>query len=597
MTIAALGAAFWSKNGTAELVNHLWQSTVVVGIAWLLALALRKNHARVRYWVWMVASVKFLLPFSVLIAAGAWLRSLLPVHFAAQPAVANAMEQIAQPLPLTPLPQATPAAIAAHHADWLPMALVAVWICGALVVAVRFGRGWWRVQKAKRAARPAELAVAVPVFLSPAPIEPGIFGILRPVLLLPEGILERLSPQQLRAVIAHEVCHLRRRDNLTFAVHMIVEVLFWFYPPVWWVGSRLIDERERACDEAVVQAGGAAQVYAEGILSVCKFYVESPVGCVTGVTGADLKQRIGRIMAEHVARRLSLGRRLLLGGAIALALTVPIMLGLVRAQSSQADDTAAGFTYLKFAVVSIRQNKSGGPIPVKDLGKPTPDGYEMRNMYMIDPILTAYPPTTGGPPFSQQILGQRPAWLAADRYDIEAKVDPADLSDWQNPAKQPAMLRAMLRNMLAERLKLEVHYTAKEEPVYLLVVGKKGPQFKPTVPGESHPGSFPAPGGGRMSLNIKGGEAMTHDYDVSIAQLISLQFHSAGRPVQDRTGLTGKYDVTIVHPQPPGAGTPEVRPIEMSPDETANQLGLKLEPSEGKVEFLVIDHVERPSPN
>jgi uncharacterized protein (TIGR03435 family) len=195
------------------------------------------------------------------------------------------------------------------------------------------------------------------------------------------------------------------------------------------------------------------------------------------------------------------------------------------------------------------------------------------------------------------VLGQRPAWLGTDRFDIEAKVDPADLSDWHNPAKQPAMLRAMLRNMLAERLKLEVHCTAKEEPVYALVVGKNGPQFKQSVPGEPHPGSFPAPGGGRMSMEIKGGEVMIHNYDVSIDQLISLQFRSAGRPVQDRTGLRGKYDVTIVKPLPPGAGTPEVKPVEMSPNEIANQLGLKLEPSEAQVRELVIDHVEKPSPN
>lgn len=57
-------------SGTAALVNHLWQSTAVVVIAWLLAAALKKNHARVRYWVWFAASVKFLLPFSLLIAAG-----------------------------------------------------------------------------------------------------------------------------------------------------------------------------------------------------------------------------------------------------------------------------------------------------------------------------------------------------------------------------------------------------------------------------------------------------------------------------------------------------------------------------------------------
>ena len=67
--------AFWNEAWTAALANHLWQSTAVTGIAWLLSLSLRNNHARTRYWVWMIASVKYLIPFSLLIAAGESLRS------------------------------------------------------------------------------------------------------------------------------------------------------------------------------------------------------------------------------------------------------------------------------------------------------------------------------------------------------------------------------------------------------------------------------------------------------------------------------------------------------------------------------------------
>jgi len=304
-----------------------------------------------------------------------------------------------------------------------------------------------------------------------------------------------------------------------------------------------------------------------------------------------------RIMTEREARRLSLGRILLLCASAGLAFAVPLALGVVRAATSQTGSAAAALKNLRFEAVSIHQNKSGGPIPLGDLGKATPDGYEMRNMYMIDPILTAYPPADGGSPLSEKVLGQQPPWLVTDRWNIDAKVDPADLSDWQNPAKQPAMLRAMLRNMLADRLKLEVHYIEKEEPVYLLVVGKKGPRFKQSVPGESHPGSFPAPGGGGMSMQIKDGLVNFHYFDMTIDQLISLAFHSADRPVQNITGLSGKFDFTVTQPQPHGAGTPEVKPVEMSPVEKANQLGLKLQPAEGQVGELVIDHVEKPSPN
>ena len=87
-------------------------------------------------------------------------------------------------------------------------------------------------------------------------MEPGVFGIFRPVLLVPEGITDRLTPAQWKTILTHELCHVRRRDNLTAAIHMAIEAIFWFHPLVWWIGKRLIDERERACDEEVLLAAG-----------------------------------------------------------------------------------------------------------------------------------------------------------------------------------------------------------------------------------------------------------------------------------------------------------------------------------------------------
>ena len=128
--------AFWNEGWTAALVNHLWQSMVVVGLVWLLAFALRKNHARVRYCVWMAASVKFLFPFSLLMTAGEWLRSWVPAP-AAQPAVVNATEMVTQPFAGEQFFDAATMATAGHHANWMAVMLLAVWICGASVVAIR----------------------------------------------------------------------------------------------------------------------------------------------------------------------------------------------------------------------------------------------------------------------------------------------------------------------------------------------------------------------------------------------------------------------------------------------------------------------------
>jgi beta-lactamase regulating signal transducer with metallopeptidase domain len=105
---------------------------------------------------------------------------------------------------------------------------------------------------------------------------------------------------------------MRRRDNLFAALHMLVEALYWFWPPVWWLGARMITERERACDEAVLRSGSDPQVYAEGILKVCKHYVSSPLACASGISGADLKRRMEEIMENTVVARLNLARKAML---------------------------------------------------------------------------------------------------------------------------------------------------------------------------------------------------------------------------------------------------------------------------------------------
>ncbi len=136
----------------------------------------------------------------------------------------------------------------------------------------------------------------IEIFLSRASLEPGIFGIAQPVLVWPEGISERLDDAHVEAILAHEVGHVRRRDNLFAAIHMLVEAIFWFHPLVWFLGTRLVEEREVACDEEVLELGSERQIYAESILKICEFCVGSPLACVSGVTGADLKKRIVRIM-------------------------------------------------------------------------------------------------------------------------------------------------------------------------------------------------------------------------------------------------------------------------------------------------------------
>jgi bla regulator protein BlaR1 len=318
----------------SPLANHLWQSTLCVAAAWVLTLALRRNRAAVRYWLWMAASVKFLIPFSLLVSIGGQLgrQSALPIT---HPQLSMVMNEISRPFAVpTPALQA----VTSPSSNPIPAILIALWICGFSVSIAVWIRCWRRIRSARHRAVLLPIDFPIPVLSSPARLEPGVFGILKPVLLLPEGITGRLTAAQLEAVLAHELCHVRRRDNLTGSIHLAVETVFWFFPLVWWMRARLVEERERACDEEVLRLGSEPQTYAEGILNVCKSYLAAPAHCVSGVTGSDLKKRVQTILTEGVGSELSIAKKVALTVAGMAALAAPVIVGmmsgrLVRAQS------------------------------------------------------------------------------------------------------------------------------------------------------------------------------------------------------------------------------------------------------------------------
>ncbi len=146
-----------------------------------------------------------------------------------------------------------PQSAAASVSVWQVCLLL--WICGSVLVLGYYGLRWRRIRAVMRQASPVNMAVGLKVMTSPTLLEPAVFGVWRPVLLIPEGLIESLRPAQWKAVLAHELCHVQYRDNLTAALHMVVQAVFWFHPLVWWLGARFVAERERACDEAVLQTG------------------------------------------------------------------------------------------------------------------------------------------------------------------------------------------------------------------------------------------------------------------------------------------------------------------------------------------------------
>ncbi len=161
------------------------------------------------------------------------------------------------------------------------------------------------------------------------------------------SFLEHLNPRQLGAILTHELCHVRRRDNFFAAVHMVVEAIFWFHPLVWWIGSRMVEERELACDEEVLRMGCEPADYVEGILKVCRFYMESPLPCISGVTGADVKKRLRAILAGSIAHELSGARKMTLAAIGLAALAAPVLIGVLNAPAIRAQRRAGGHAEIR----------------------------------------------------------------------------------------------------------------------------------------------------------------------------------------------------------------------------------------------------------
>jgi beta-lactamase regulating signal transducer with metallopeptidase domain len=330
---------------TEVLFDHLWQSTWFVAAAAILIIAFRNNRAKVRFLIWLAASVKFLIPFSLLVLLGKhmhWETAFPVLH--TSPQLALVLSQVGEPTSMvTAHFWKAPLASAATHPNWVAWTVIlGVWCIGFLTVVGRGALQWARLLAVVKASTPLDIRAPIPVRETSTGLEPGVFGIISPVLLLPAGIADHLAPRQLDSILAHELCHWRRKDNLTAAVHVLVAALFWFHPVVWWLGSRMLIERERACDEAVIQSGADREIYAEGILRVCQLYLQPPLSYVAGVSGGTLRERIEEIMTNQVSG-LRLAKKCLLSIAGFAAIAGPIAIGLATdpQATAHAQESAA----------------------------------------------------------------------------------------------------------------------------------------------------------------------------------------------------------------------------------------------------------------
>jgi beta-lactamase regulating signal transducer with metallopeptidase domain len=285
------------------LVHFIWQgATLALALYVFMAYC---RSAVTRYWAGVV---------TLALMAAAPVLTITVIRHAAEPgAAASAYVQTNASLASGAGTQAGSAFAAVANSlpsiNW-PTWFAAMWFIGVLVFALRALGGWILVQRLYRrerhmltpllAARCAALrerlgvSRTVKFYLSHTIDAPAVIGWFRPIVLLPFTALTGLSPEQLEAIIVHELAHIRRLDCFVNLFQIAAETLLFYHPAVWWVSGTVRAERENCCDDIAVAVCGDAGIYARA-LTVVEGWRAMPV-LVMAANSSPLKLRVERLL-------------------------------------------------------------------------------------------------------------------------------------------------------------------------------------------------------------------------------------------------------------------------------------------------------------
>jgi uncharacterized protein (TIGR03435 family) len=276
-----------------------------------------------------------------------------------------------------------------------------------------------------------------------------------------------------------------------------------------------------------------------------------------------------------------------------LILSIAAAAPLLEAQQPPAAATppaaAVAIKLPTFDVISVKVNNSGSRNI--SMGS-TPDGLHATNIPAQLILKQAFAFA-----LNDSLIFGAPAWTQTARFDIEAKVSSSDVDAFK--ALNDAQRRLMVVQILTARFQLAYHVETRMLPEYALVLAKGGSKLQPSQPGNDANG-HPK----RSTMNVH--DSLVTAQGVPLDPLIHFVSDRVGRPVEDKTGLTGLYDFTLQlggqgHDSP--ASGPDATPSADAPTGPSiftaiqEQLGLKLEAEKGPVQVLVIDHIEQPAAN
>ncbi|PWU12985.1 MAG: hypothetical protein C5B50_20290 [Verrucomicrobia bacterium] len=295
----------------------LWQSSLLIALLFGMDLVLRRKVAPgVRYWFWLLVLLKLLLPPSLALPTSVawWVRP------SAGPSVI--LHQTAATLSYGPANEFDPSSISSAHAAAVsppvPASawIILVWPAVSLGLFARLAFRFRQVGRLTKAARPpnrelreildqaqdcVRLQRQVELRLTDAVLSPAVCGLFRPVLLLPRNLAEHLTSAQLRAVLCHELMHLRRKDILINWLQTLLQVVYWWHPLLWLANVHIRRLREEAVDDSVRLAlRHEADNYPAALLEVAKLALARPIIslCVVGILESNhsLSQRIERLL-------------------------------------------------------------------------------------------------------------------------------------------------------------------------------------------------------------------------------------------------------------------------------------------------------------
>ncbi len=300
-----LGASPLIRAIGVALVEFLWQGALLLGVARGVLFVMRRSSASARYAA-ACAVLGAMAAAPVLTAWSAYAPDRRPVGVGAE-TVAAAVEGTSG--------AGTLATTFVSDAWLLPVVLV--WTVGVLLLAAQLAVGWFGIGRMRRSgihlspdrqrdllALAGRVGVARLVRLveSARVAVPTVIGWVRPVILLPTSTLSGLSPEQLEAILIHELAHVRRHDYLVNIGQSVVETLLFYHPGVWWLSKRIRAERELCCDDLVMTFGADRVVYARALASLEEQRVHAPVLSLAA-DGGDLVGRIRRLLGAAPIER------------------------------------------------------------------------------------------------------------------------------------------------------------------------------------------------------------------------------------------------------------------------------------------------------